>query len=122
FHCSNATGAPGREQRVEERAAVLEPAIEPALGDAEALRENLDAHLLDAASADLLEAGVDPGAMPAVVAHSAQHFVIRYRIDTAGAIDTVPYRKAARAVAVNETKYSARSASVRRSDPPRSLR
>lgn len=52
--------APGREDRLEQRAAVLVAAIEAALGDAQPRRQHLDAHAIDAAARQLGQPGRHP--------------------------------------------------------------
>ena len=52
--------APGLQQGIEQRPAVLEAAIEPALGDAEALGNYLHSHAVDAGLGKLVEARLDP--------------------------------------------------------------
>src|SRR5262249_58515532 len=66
----DAPAPPGLEQRVEQRAAILETPIEPALGDAEPFGQHFDPHAFDAGAADLLERGLDPHVAPAILRHS----------------------------------------------------
>jgi hypothetical protein len=52
--------APARQHGLEQRGAILEAAVEAALGDAEILRQHLDPHAVDAAMGEFGKAGGDP--------------------------------------------------------------
>ena len=52
--------APGAQDALEQRGAILEAPVEAALGDAEVFRQHLDADAVDAASGHLGKARLDP--------------------------------------------------------------
>jgi hypothetical protein len=60
FDQGDPTTSPCFQYGVEERPAIFEPAIEPALGHPEPFCQNLDTHAVDAASTDRLQPSLNP--------------------------------------------------------------